>query len=144
VIPEALAALTEALETPEDPRHQAIASAFGLLGPKALPAVPALIADLKRAGPKDAYAGQVARALSQIAPGTPAEDETIAALTEALKSESDPTRMGAAWGLGEFGTKAMPSLDALRAVMEKDKSPRVRAQAEESAEMIKPAEAPSK
>jgi HEAT repeat protein len=138
--PETLAALTDALQTPEDPRHSAIASAFGLLGPRAVPAVPALIADLKRATSKDAYAGQVARALSQIAPGTPAEGEVIAALAEALKSESDSTRMGAAWGLGEFGVKAAPALDALRAVMEKDKSPRVRAQAEESAEMIKPTE----
>ena len=63
--PETLAALTDALQTPEDPRHQAIAVAFGVLGPKAVSAVPTLIADLKRAKPKDGYAGQVgARALA--------------------------------------------------------------------------------
>ncbi len=137
--PEILAALTDALKTPDDPRHQAVAAAFGILGPKAVSAIPVLIADLKRAKAKDAYAGQLARALAQIAPGTPAEAEVVAALTEALKSESDSTRLGAAWGLGELGPKAAPALDALHA-LEKDKSPRVRAQAEESIESIHPTE----
>jgi HEAT repeat protein len=140
--PETLAALTDALQTPDDPRHQAVASAFGILGPKAASAVPVLIADLKRAKPMDNYGGQVARAISQIAPGTPSESEAIAALTEALKSESDPIRLGAAWGLGEFGEKASSAVDALRA-LEKDKSPRIRAQAEESLEMIRPTETAS-
>ncbi len=127
------------MQTPDDARHSAIASAFATLGPRAVSAVPALIADLKRAKPTDAYAGPLARALAQIALGTPAEPEVIAVLTEALKSESDATRLGAAWGLGEFGPKAASALDALRA-LEKDKSRRVRDQAKESVEWIQSTE----
>jgi HEAT repeat protein len=57
-----------------------------------------------------------ASALGRIAPDTPLADDAVAALTEALRAESEYTRGYAAGALARFGPKAAGSIPRLRSL----------------------------
>jgi HEAT repeat protein len=59
-----------------------------------------------------------ARALGEIAPGTPAADEAVAVLEDLLESPQAWSRAAAAEALGRLGSNAVTSLSKLRALRE--------------------------
>jgi HEAT repeat protein len=141
----AIKALTEVVETGPDQRKRTAAEALSHFGPEAVRAVPALIKTIQETGGKPDPGGPAppaAAALSRIAPSTPAADKAVAALSDALKSESVPTRQAAARALEHFGSAAAPALPALRELKDKDGAPNVREAASATLEAVKDKGAP--
>ena len=63
----------------------------------------------------------VARALGDLAPGTPWEMKVVAGLLSALDAKWNFTRTAAARSLAKFGSQASVALPRLRAMAEHDK-----------------------
>ncbi len=136
----AVAALAEAMQSVEPDCRIVAAEVLGLFGREGEAAIPALIAALREADaidkPVRAYdrnesvtllmGDWSARALGKIAPGTPSEDQVLAVLTEALRSESAGSPHAAIMmALPPFGPKARSTIPRLR-VLEKDPDRQVR------------------
>ncbi|MHC5543404.1 HEAT repeat domain-containing protein, partial [Singulisphaera rosea] len=114
--PEVIAALTEVLRTGPLTRQASAISALREFGEAAEPAIPALITLIKEAPPRRFYDRKNAavEALGSLAPETAWAEEAVAALTQILQSEADPTLGAAIESLSRFGPKAKPALSSLR------------------------------
>jgi HEAT repeat protein len=115
---EVIAALTEVARSDDPVRRQASAAALAEFGPAAEPAVPVLLQVLRKAlaARGDSYSFEdrpVAEVLARIAPGTTSAGETIAALTEVMRSGPSDRWGWASDALGAFGPAAEPAVPAL-------------------------------
>jgi HEAT repeat protein len=124
---KAIRMLTGALRSPSASARAAAAWFLGKMGPRAEPAIPALIATLRDAaavqGRMSGYGGSVAQALGEIAPETAMARESITALAEALRAGTVGAyhfRGAAAGALGQFGTQAASAFPALVEAMERE------------------------
>jgi HEAT repeat protein len=127
---EAVAVLTEALQSDRPDLRSAAVEALGAFGAAAEPAVPALIRALLEPRVKDESAFfrySVAKVLAESAQGTRSADAALAALTEALDSDPE-TRLAAVHALSVFGPRAAGILPRLRA-WQGDKDVRLRTSA---------------
>jgi HEAT repeat protein len=107
----AVPALIEALADADDGVQTAVIQALHKLGAAARPAVPVLAKVLE----KEKYVGVwAARAFPDIAPN---DKIAHAALTKALKHESDHTRKVAAESLGRIGSRAAGAVAGLTAAL---------------------------
>jgi len=116
-LPEQLVA---ALESEPSDSREAIIKGLSAYGPAASAALPFLNKLLKDAAPNKDRASEaehIAQALGRVAPGSPAAGEAVASLTEALQSESPPTRAAAIKALAQLGSQtaaaAVPKVQAL-------------------------------
>jgi HEAT repeat protein len=141
---QVVAALTEALRSGRPECRASAAEALGSFGPAAEPAVPVLIAALRKAvaiekpmalvkpngewnydGPF-LVADWSARSLGKIAPGTLAADDVLAALIGALQSKSFGTpHIPVMMAVAEFGPKARSAIPRLH-VLQKDPNQQIR------------------
>lgn len=149
---ECIAALTEALGDPDNPEvRAAAANALGQVGPRARPAVPALVRALD--DKSDAVRLAAARALSQLDPeaARPAiptlvrlvgmrepqhygahevlqklGPDGINGLIQALQDRDKQLRRAAAYGLGDLRVRGRAAVPALKAAL-RDDDPLVRA-----------------
>ncbi len=118
---EVVAALAEALRSERAHKRAAAATALEWMGSDAAAAIPALISAMREAAAKEvfSYDGVAAvQALGRIAPGRAQAPAAVAALTEALRSDSQGLRIAAAQALEPFGPQAasaIPDLKRLRA-----------------------------
>jgi HEAT repeat protein len=138
---EVMAALLEIVRSGPPQLRGSAADALGAFGPAAVSAVPILLGLLKDARSADALtpAGSAAiRALGKIAPGTPAADEAMAAVIEALRAPWVWTRWQALETLPAFGPRAAAALPVIRELKDKDAAPDVRQAASQALEKIKP------
>jgi HEAT repeat protein len=110
--------LIESLRGREARAQKSAADALAEMGPKAAPAVPALIAHL--ADDHEGVLDSAVRALDAI--GAPA----VLALVESLGHENPRLRLGAAEVLGRIGLPAAPAGDKLAALRAGDPDPQVR------------------
>lgn len=137
---EAMAALLAVVRSGPAQRKPSAASALGGFGPAAVSAVPDLIGLLKEAAasPVPVQIGaSAADALGKIAPGTPAADEVIAALTAALRAPWIATRQAALAALPAFGPKAAPALPIIREIENRDPDSGVRKAASDALRKMK-------
>ncbi|WP_422927798.1 HEAT repeat domain-containing protein [Singulisphaera sp. PoT] len=141
---EAIEALAKMLDSESPARRDSAAAVLAEFGPAAATVIPTLLTLGRKAQEPvpDAEKTRVGNAiwlLGQIAPGTPAEAEVIATLTQALPKQVAADDIALShrliYALGRFGPAAKDALPALRAIGEK--SPRVlTARAAESIYMI--------
>lgn len=103
-----------------DVRHQA-AKRAAVLGPKALPAVPALVAALLEPEERP-FCFEVSDALRKLGP------HAVPSLTAALRDAKVGLRAASAWVLSEIGAASAPAVPALLQAL-KDESALVRAYA---------------
>jgi HEAT repeat protein len=135
-----ITALSEVVQSGPDQRRGSAADALGRFGPSAVRAVPALIAMLEKAGKsevRNSDGRSAARALGQIAPGTPAAASASAALTAALTAKAISTREAAIEELPRFGSGATAALPLLVDLKEKDPIPAVRQAAAAAIDALK-------
>jgi HEAT repeat protein len=121
--------LIRALASPEILARNAAASLLGEIGPAASESIPALLAVLKEED-KDAVmmlynyplVYRAAVALGEIAPGTPHEQQVIAALLDVLREPTPDRRyLGAVAGLERFGPEAVEqALPLLLELLDRD------------------------
>ncbi len=99
-------------------------SALGEIGPPAVAAVPAMIANYRRAmeARHSMAQGTIPIALARIAQGTSREPEVIAVLVSVLDSSEVGFHGAAINALGRFGAAAAPAIPKLRALAESSKS----------------------
>jgi HEAT repeat protein len=127
---QAINALAEVVRSGSPKRRAAAAEALGRFGSAAAQTVPILVAYLKTDDKEGTLDGaSAAEALGQIAPGTPSAAAALSGLTDALKSASVSTRVGAIRALQSFGSAAAPAASALSAMAESDPSPSLRTEA---------------
>jgi HEAT repeat protein len=128
---QAVTGLTVFAEKGSRERGVAAAAALSGFGPKAAAAVPVLAKLLENIAAENAAGREVnavTTALARIAVGTPSAAAAIRALGKALASASDTTREAAVKALEQFGPQSAPgTLPQLRALQEKETSPKVRA-----------------
>jgi HEAT repeat protein len=116
---EVIAILAEMLSSDVAERVSAAADGLGKMGPRAVAAVPQLIAAFDRAQqPGQHMIGQItiSRSLGLIAPKTASAPDAIAILTKALDSGDVWVRLGSAQALGSFGADAAGAIPKLRAL----------------------------
>ncbi len=137
---EAMAALVEVVRSGPPRLRRSAADALGAFGPAAVSAVPILINLLEQAVADEAAVpagGAAIRALRQIAPGTPAADEALAAVIEALRSPAAWIRQQALETLPAFGPAAASALPLVRRLRDSDSAPEVRRAASQALEKFK-------
>jgi HEAT repeat protein len=115
---EAIAALTEVVQSPHIPHRTWAAEALARFGPAADLAIPALVQYLRETleskdpgSINDTHA--VVGVLSKVAPGTKSAGEAIAALIGVVRSPHTAGRDRAAECLGDFGPAAEPAVPTL-------------------------------
>jgi HEAT repeat protein len=116
---QAVQALTDVVKNGHGSRRAAAAGGLTRFGPGAVSAVPTLIDAIKenaKPGAQFWQGAQAAFALAKIAPDSPAADEAIALLTEAVGVVSWDTREITVNALAAFGPRAQSALPALRAL----------------------------
>ena len=116
------------------------ADALSKFGKTAAGAVPGLVAFLQQsiASKVATFDGSsAAKALGQLAPGTPSASAAVAALMAALKAESPSTRQAALEALRSFKPASPDVVAAVRTIHEKDSVPGVRKAAAATLEAIK-------
>jgi len=127
-----------------DPRDRRdAASALGIIGPAAAPAIPALVEALKDNGADPSVRQSAAFALGNIGP---AAAPAIPALVEALKDKGEDweVRRDAVSALGKIGPAAAPAIPALvDALKDKGEDPSVRRSVASVLGNIGPAAAPA-
>jgi HEAT repeat protein len=147
---EVMAALLEIVRSGPPRRRAAAAEALGDFGPAAVAAAPVLIGLAKEARSIEAVTpasdeatvalGRTSlaaiRALGKIAPGTPAADEALSAVIEALRAPWVGTRWQALRALPAFGPKAAAVLPAIRELRDRDTASLVRQAASEALSKI--------
>jgi len=125
---EVIAGLVEMLSSDVTARVRSAAEGLGNLGPRAVAAVPRLIATYERVlKPDYELIGQneIATALGRIAPKSALATGAVAILIRGLDSNDSWVRNGAAQALGHFGDGATLAMPRLRD-LEKDAQPYVR------------------
>jgi HEAT repeat protein len=133
---QVISTFSEAMRSGRPDCQIAAAECLGSFGPDAQPAIPLLIEALLKPivieKPNSEWNTAVlvadwsARSLGKIAPGTPSADVALAALTEALWSESLGTpHIAIMMALSEFGPKSRSAIPRLRQ-LQKDPEQRVR------------------
>jgi HEAT repeat protein len=136
---EAIAALTEVVQSGPPQRRASAIDALGHFGREAAVAVPALVAVLGEAETDNEPTRDkesAAEALGRIAPGTSSADQALAALTAALKSGSASARRAAILALPSFGHASAGSIPQLRTLKESDPTPNVRKAAASALETL--------
>ncbi len=127
ITPAVAPAIIAALHVPDRSARVTLVALVGRLELDPRATVPALIAVLREPVDSDVKAGgrgdtdgsdseppqAAARALGEVAPGTPQADETMAALLEVVRSGPAQRRASAAGGLGAFGPAAGSAVPAL-------------------------------
>ncbi len=114
----ALAVLTELMKGQDPDKSRVAIDALGGFGVEGVSVVPDLIRMVKAThDAKDAYdpSPDAAEALGRIAPGTPMSAEALAALTDALRSNS-AKRQSAIVALRYFGPSAASAIPELRSL----------------------------
>ncbi len=111
--------LIKALETPDDGLREVLCTLLSRFGKDALPAVPALVRVLKdaRAESASSCAWIAAEALGDIAPGSPYDEQVVAALIESLEYPDLREPASSIRALASFGPKgaaAIPYLEKLQ------------------------------
>ena len=105
--------VVKALINVEKTGHRSSVDALGRFGPEAISAVPLLISVIKenvKPGADFWHGARAAFALAKIAPDSPAADEAIALLTEAVQMVSKDTREIAVNALAAYGPRAREPL----------------------------------
>jgi HEAT repeat protein len=121
---EAITALNEVLASSQSwQRRGEAAKALAMFGKEVgEPSIALLLKVLSETNNSDKSPGEyVARALGDLAPGTPWEMKVVAGLLSALDAKWNFTRTAAARSLAKFGTQASGALPRLRAMAERDK-----------------------
>jgi HEAT repeat protein len=145
----AVPALVTGLKNPDRDLRFQVVSLLARLGPAATTAIPAFIATLNEPIDSDqtsmgegnqattVYTGpahEAARALGEIAPGTPSAPEAIAALAEVVRAGAPQRRSSAADALAEFGPTAEAAIPDLIQML-KENAPGKNSVAERNAEV---------
>ena len=126
--------------------RRAAAAGLEQFGDEARAAIPALIAVVRDPTPfrrldpetdRRLPADQAIRALGRIAPDTPSAEAAVAALIEALGSQSHSMRSEAAFALSQFGGKAAGAISRLQAMSREDPNQDVRSAATDALAKIK-------
>ncbi len=118
VTPAMIPALVEALAGREQGLRWSACHSLARFGPKAAPAIPALLRVVRDyTETPDQIDDNIVELLVQLAVGTPRAAEVIAALTDLLRREPMPRRRAAADALGSFGPSAAPAVPTLVATL---------------------------
>jgi HEAT repeat protein len=112
--PRVIAALIEIVRSGPPSRRGPAAAALGEFGPTAGEAVPVLIKAINHAS--DGGEASIAGALGDIAPGTSASDQAVAAILPVLESKHWTSRYMAVQALGKFGANAATAIPRIRAL----------------------------
>jgi HEAT repeat protein len=145
---EAVRALTAALKSPLATTRHAATDALGEMGPRAVAAIPDLVAALERSlagDPPSEDAITFAQTIGRVAPDEAACERAVALLEEATRSKEERTRALAARSLGALGRKASRAIPTLEALKD-DREESVRSTAKRAVDRINapPETTPSK
>jgi len=115
--PQVIAGLIEVLSSGTPERRNCAAEGLDTLGPRAIDAMPALIAAYHRilTTERDTLGqNEVAKAIGQIAPHSASAPRAVVILIRALDSSDSSVRHGAVEALGKFGDDAAGAVPKLR------------------------------